>query len=133
MRSDPAIHPLQGHKDWDAVAAHLGRTKAFCYVCGREFETYNHVPVVPPDPSTVLTKEQNVPVMTCGDDYCMRGEQKREQAVWENLPEVEETRARFYADHPKWKGGQTRMTPMREVDESPPKPIPARPWYKEED
>jgi hypothetical protein len=101
-------------------------------VCGREFETYNHVPVVPPDPNTILTKEQNVPVMTCGDDYCMKVEQKREQAVWGNLPEVEETRARFYADHPKWKGGQTRMTPMREVDESPPKPIPARPWYKEE-
>lgn len=98
-RLKPSTRP-----NWDAVAAGIPRIKAYCFYCfhrGVEtvFETYAGVLIAPPDPDTILTRDQVLPVATCGSAYCERMEGLRQQSVFENLPEIEEARSAFYADH----------------------------------
>ena len=113
MTYQPDIQPLNPGRNpnWEAIAARIPRVTAYCYVCDAEFETYQGVLTVPPDPSSIHTRHELLPVATCGAAYCERVEGKRQQAVFSLLPEIEWARESFYMTHAKPKGTQQTTSP----------------------
>ena len=63
----------------------LGTITFRCYVCGSESTTYVGTPTDPPDPLSVMRREDVVPITTCGKNYCMRMEQMRQDSLIQTL------------------------------------------------
>ena len=69
----------------DTIKQRLGRIRFRCYVCGLDSETYAGTPTVPPNPMEITTREQVVPIATCGRCRCARFEMMRQDALIQTI------------------------------------------------
>jgi hypothetical protein len=75
----------------EAMEARTPKVPATCYQCHRFFYVYRGMPTEPPDPSTIHTRSENLPVAVCEDPQCREREHQRQLAIHHTLirPEVE--------------------------------------------
>lgn len=73
-----------------------------CYICGREFYSYAGLRTCPPYPHLIRLPPDGQPISsviepiaTCGSDYCIKMEQKRDDAIFAIL--IAPTRDAYYA------------------------------------
>ena len=69
----------------NAIQKRIGTISFRCYICGAESTTYTGAPTVPTDPVLVTDPSEVVPVSTCGSNYCMKMEMKRQDALVQAL------------------------------------------------